>query len=346
MKIYRLLRLAGLNSIPGPLKRFGLWLMLVSRRRCIGVFMDPVLACNIRCRMCYFSDPQKRKELHGVMSEDEIALMGQKLLPYALKLQIGCGAEPTLYPRLEQIVKMGREAGVPYISLTTNGQLIASGKISLRGLVDAGLDEITVSLHGTTRERYEDLMPGASFDLFKELLRQLAEVKRDGAKPAVRVNFTVNSSNINDLYDNRFFDIWDEAGVAPDIIQLRPVQNMGDTSWNDFDLTPLIENFDATFGNVMRRCRERGITCLAPPDVKALEMVDDEQEGTSAMIEDLTYCYVAPGCMYKPDFNAADDSFHSYHKRHKTAGRILRSVFTGVKSRGRNASKKLNYTVK
>lgn len=345
MNIYKILKLAGLNSIPAPLKRLGLWLMLVGRRRCIGVFMDPVMACNIRCSMCYFSDPEKRKKLHGIISPGHIRAMTELLLPRALKLQIGCGAEPTLYPGLCDIIKAGRRAGVPYISLTTNGQLIASGKVSLRELVDAGLDEITISLHGTDRDTYEELMPGARFELFENLLSQLADIRRSSAKPAIRVNFTVNSLNLANLYDNRFFDIWDKAGVNPDIIQLRPVQNLGDTKWSDFNLTPLIENFDATFGNVLRKCRERGITCIAP-DPEALGKVDDVQDATSSMIEDLTYCYVSPDCFYKADFDSDNDTFESYHKRKGTARKILKSVFAGGASRRRHSSKKLNYKVK
>ena len=345
MNIYKILKLAGINSIPAPLKRLGLWAMLATRRRCIGVFMDPVLACNIRCRMCYFSDSEKRRSMHGVISDKELKAMADILLPYALKLQIGCGAEPTLYPRLEEIISLGRKAGVPYISLTTNGQLIAKGKVSLQKLVEAGLNEITVSLHGTSKDIYEDLMQGADFGLFLELLRQLSDVKRSHRDFKIRVNFTVNSKNIDDLYDDRFFRIWDDAGVHPDILQLRPVQNMGDSSWNDFDLTPLIENYDATIGNVVNRSKERGITCLAP-DIEAIRNVDDNQDGTSAMIEDITYCYVGPGSFYKPDFDIDRDTFTSYHRRHHTARKILRSVFTGAGGRNRNASKKLNYKVK
>ena len=107
MNIYKLLKIAGLNSIPSPLKLFGLWTMLVSRRRIIGIFLDPVLACNIRCKMCYFSDPEKRKEMKGIINSEQIDLMAEKLFPKALKLQLGCGAEPTLYTDLPGIIRKG-----------------------------------------------------------------------------------------------------------------------------------------------------------------------------------------------------------------------------------------------
>lgn len=345
MNVYKLLKLAGLNAIPAPVKLLGLWAMMFGQRRMIGVFMDPVLACNIRCKMCYFSDPEKRRSMKGIMSPQQLEYMRKQLLPHAAKLQIGCGAEPTLYQDLPGIIRMGKEANVPYISLTTNGQLIASGKVNLREMLDAGLNEITISLHGTSKKIYEELMPGATFELFTELVRQLAQARRDGAEFVIRVNFTINSLNLENLRDNQFFDLWDEADCKPDVIQLRPVQNMGNSEWNDFDLSCIKNSFDATVQNVVNRCKDRGIMCIAPT-LDALDDVNDSQDGTSAMIEDISYCYVSPDSFYKPDYNPERDSFKSYHKRHHTLSTLFRAAFTGAKSRNRNASKKLNYTVK
>lgn len=345
MNVYKLLKLAGLNSIPSPIKLLGLWSMMIMHRRMIGVFMDPVLACNIRCKMCYFSDPKKRSTMKGFMSPSLLNKMKEVLLPRAAKLQIGCGAEPTLYNDLPAIVRMGKEAKVPYISLTTNGQLIASGKVNLKELLDAGLNEITISLHGTTQEIYEELMPGAKFSLFIELVRQLSEAKRDGYKFVIRVNFTINSLNLRNLKGNQFFQLWNDADCQPDIIQLRPVQNMGDSEWKDFDLTELKNSYDATVGNVEKLCKEKGIVCIAPTRA-ALDAVDNTQDGTSAVIEDISYCYVDPNSFYKADFDIDKDTFASYHKRKKTMSKLFKSAFLGAKSRNRNASKKLNYTVK
>lgn len=345
MNVYTLLKYAGLNSIPAPIKLLGLWSMMVLRRRVIGVFLDPVLACNIRCKMCYFSDPEKRQSMQkGVISSEQIENVAKHLLPHALKLQIGCAAEPTLYSDLTSLIRVGKQAKVPYISITTNGQLIASDKVSFTDLLEAGLNEITVSLHGTTKEIYEELMPGAKFDLFKELIRQMAEAKNSGHKFVIRVNFTVNSLNAPNLMGNQFFQIWDDAGCRPDIVQLRPVQDMGDTEWNDFDLTFIKDNFESTIQNVVNICKSRGIKCIAP-SLDALDQVDNVQGGTSALIEDISYCYVSPEMAYKQDFNAATDTFHSYHKRHKTLSRLFKAAFFGADARARNASKKLNYKV-
>lgn len=346
MKIYNLIRLAGRNHIPGSVKLLGLASMLGLGRRVAGVFLDPVMACNLRCRMCYFSDADRRKTLSGVMSDEEFDLVAKALFGAALKLQIGCGAEPTLLPaeRLVRMIAKAKSYGVPYVSLTSNGQLIATGQIPLRNLVAAGLDELTLSMHGTTEAVYEELMPGAKYINLQMLIAQIGVVKREFPNFKLRVNFTMNSLNIADLQTERFAALWSE-GYWPDVLQLRPVQNMGNTSWQDFDLTKLKENYDATIAPLVDAMKQRGGVCIAP-DLADLEAVDNEQGGTSAMIEDVVYCYVEPGKCYKPDFSPLCHTFASYHRSKGTVARLIAATFAPRKSRERNQSKKLNYHVK
>lgn len=342
MNVYKVLKLVSGNSLPPSLKLFGLWGMHIAGRRTLGVFLDPVLACNLRCRMCYFSDPDKRAAMRGHVTERQIQQFQKALFHRALKLQIGCGAEPTLYPGLVDLVEMGKKSGIPYISLTTNGQLIASGKVDLMSLVEAGLNELTISLHGTDKDTYEYLMPGADFALLIKLIENIAQVKSKHPDFALRVNFTVNSMNVDNLSSDRFWRLWDKC--TPDIIQLRPVQNIGESDWKDFDYTVIKEKYADTIGAMVEQCRQRNIRCIAP-SFDQIDMVDDIQDSVSSIIEDFSYCYISPDSCYKKDFDSAIDSYESYHKRHHTSRRLLANVFGMRKSRNRKTSKKLNYRV-
>lgn len=340
--IYNKLRLVATGRIPGWLKLAGLAAMIVARRRAIGIFIDPVDACNLRCRMCYFSDPDHVRAARGRLSDADIDRACAALFHRALKLQIGCGAEPTLDSRLVSIVERGRKAGIPFISLTTNGQLIADGKVSLDDLCAAGLSEITLSMHGTRPDTYANLMPGADFEKHRRLIAMLEEARRSYPPLSIRINFTVNSLNVHDLADSSFWDLW-ATSKGPDIVQLRPVQKIGNSAWTDFDLEPLRENFESTIGKIVDECRRRGITCIAPTR-RQLDEVASRQSAASAAIEDVTYCFIGPGSFYKPDFRA-DDTFESYHRRNKTVGALLRSI-VHPSSRAIRVSKKLNYRIK
>lgn len=344
MDIYKYLKIAASGSIPAWLKLFGLWGLHVSGKRLIGIFIDPVMACNLRCKMCYFSNPAKRAEMKGMMTAEQLERVRKSLMPRAAKLQIGCGAEPTLYPRLVEIVRMGRDAGIGYISLTTNGKVFAEKENLLRELVEAGLSELTLSLHGTTRGIYETLMPGAKYDLLLKLAGIIADVKRDHPQFKLRVNYTVNSLNVDDLAGNLFWDLW-KPGGEPDIVQLRPVQKIGESEWTDFNLEPLKVKYASTTGAVVEECKRRGITCLAPSLAQIDEVATDQSESIS-IINDLTYCYVSPDSCYRSDFEEGD-TYESYHRRHKTGRKLLKAMVSRKHgSRKREVSKKLNYTVK
>lgn len=345
MNIYKLLRLAGSRRVPSFMKVFGLWALHVTGRRYIGIFFDPVLACNLRCRMCLFSDDEHRAMMHGIVSEERLEEIEKAFFSRAVKLQIGCSAEPTLYKDLATLVERGRKAGIPNISLITNGQLIAAGKVNLKELAANGLTEITLSMHGTRSETYEYLMPGAKFEYLIRLLEIIKETKSRYPSLKVRVNFTVNSMNVDDLSFNRFFDVW-PAGLLPDIVQLRPVQDLGDSSWKDFDMQPLLDKFDATIGHVAELCHQKDITCISP-DRNQVSAVPSPQDGISSLIEDVTYYYISPDGVNKPGFSFGHDTFSSYHKNHGTSRRLFLAIFgRGLSSRSRRTTKKLNYTVK
>lgn len=167
--IYNILRL-DTQIKSRRLKLLGIWLFHVLGKRYIGVFLDPVLACNFRCKMCYFSDEEKRKSLRGTLKYEEIEAIAGSLFHRALKLQIGCGAEPTLHKDLVKIIALGKQYNVPYVSLTTNGNLLTKEQLAVA--VENGLDELTLSAHGFTRETYEHLMTNGKFDLFRRAARR------------------------------------------------------------------------------------------------------------------------------------------------------------------------------
>ena len=58
------------------------------------------MACNLRCKMCYFTDEDYVKTLKGQIKDEDLNLIAESIFGRALKLQIGCGTEPTLYKNL------------------------------------------------------------------------------------------------------------------------------------------------------------------------------------------------------------------------------------------------------
>ena len=95
MDIYRFIKLSFLIKSP-RLKFLGLFILHITKQRYLALLFDPVNACNLRCKMCYFSDKDYVKKLKGVFPVDELDYFGNAFFKRAIKLQIGCGTEPTL----------------------------------------------------------------------------------------------------------------------------------------------------------------------------------------------------------------------------------------------------------
>lgn len=313
----------------------GIWLFHILGKRYIGVFIDPVISCNFRCRMCYFSDEEYRKNNHGMMKMEDIRLVARAFFHRALKLQIGCGAEPTLYRNLVDVVKLGRQYRVPYISLTTNGNLL--DRTLLSDLVDAGLDEITLSAHGMTKEKYEYFMTNGNFDLFLRLLGDIQDIKKEKPSFKLRINYTINQDNIEDL---AYF--WDVVKCA-DIIQLRPMQDIGSSVYGNTSTQYIIERYDDILLPIREECSRRGIICIMPDkenleNLKSNDFVDNS-------VEEATYCYVSSKQCWKDDFDYHTDTFESYSKRTNYTWKLFRQIFRSKKVNV-DVTRKMNYKVK
>ena len=318
------------------IKLFGIWLFHVFGKRYIGIFLDPVLACNFRCKMCYFSDEEKRKTYKGILKYEDIEIIADKLFHRALKLQIGCGAEPTVYKDWIKIVELGKQKNIPYISLTTNGNLLT--KEQLMYSVEKGLNEITLSAHGLTRETYESMMVNGNYDLFLDLLDNISDVKKVFPEFKLRVNYTINKENMDELSE-----IWNVFGDAIDILQMRPVQKIGDTVYNDFDLNFFCEKYDAVISPLIDECQKRNIVCIAPDKENLLVLKDGKDK--DMIIEEATYCYVsAQGC-WKDDFDYHVDSFESFSSKHMLGKNLFAGIFKRRENKDVNVSRKMNYKV-
>ncbi|GAB6012599.1 radical SAM protein [Viscerimonas tarda] len=333
MNVYTLIK--KFNKINSPrLKLLALYLMHITNKRYLGIFLDPVLACNLRCKMCYFSDEEKRKTLKGILSDEQLEQIAKAFFSRALKLQIGCGAEPTLYKKMPDIISLAKKQHVPYVSITTNGLLLNEELIV--ACLDAGLDEITLSMHGVVKETYEYFMTNANYDRFCEMLKQLTAAK-EKYNFKLRINYTINEQNLDELV--YFFERF--GLVKLDILQLRPIQNIGKSEYANFDHSKLAEKYEEVIRKVKEEAIVRNITCMAPSKKQLLAPEDTNNNG---VIFGYSYCYIDPAFCWKPDFNLEVDTFNSYSKRKKVAKTLFLALFRNNKNLDKRKAH-LNYEV-
>lgn len=320
------------------LKLLGLCMMHITGRRYIGMFLDPVLSCNLRCRMCSFSSDEARPKPMPPMSEADYDAIARAMFHRVMKLQIGCGAEPTLYKDLPMMVKKAKQYGVGYVSMTTNGNLLTPEKIML--LAEAGLDEITLSTHGLCQQTYEWLMTNARFDRFVNALQAITEAKKRFPNLKLRINYTINADNFEELA--QFGTVMERIPI--DILQVRPIQNLGASDYQNFDLTSIEQRYDDVMPSVIDYCNRRGITFLYPTRDNLTTIAETEGQNELS-IQDFAYCYSCPDHCLNSDFDFRNETYDDYFHRTHGMRKLLHAIFGGSHY-GKDKTIALNYKVK
>jgi molybdenum cofactor biosynthesis enzyme MoaA len=316
--IYRLLRL---NRIlrSHRLKFAGILCADLLGLRHYFLRIDPVLACNLHCQMCHFSNPDQVVGRGRGFSKEELDRIASLFFNKTLQLVLGCGAEPTMYKHLLYILELGRKYRVPFIGMSTNGQLLTAEIIET--LVTKPLDELTLSIHGVRAETYERLMPPARFQKLIEVLEMVETFrqKHQSLKPAVRINYTVNPDNLEEL--DGFFSVFGRFKIRT--LQVRPIADLGNTEYRSKDLTPLLPVYDKVIARIGNECRKRNIIFLATKLDPTYRL-----RNVSSIALEYVKKTISPECVWRPDFKWRIESYRDYGKRIGWRRQLLRGIFT------------------
>jgi radical SAM protein with 4Fe4S-binding SPASM domain len=121
--------------------------------------IDVCSVCNYKCSFCFQADNPAMKAAglkRGMMDIDLFKKIVDGLSEFDDKLKkvkIGNHGEPTLHPKLPEMIDYTRNKGVAdIIEVFTNGSKLNPGLN--KAIVKAGLQRINVSLEGLTNERY------------------------------------------------------------------------------------------------------------------------------------------------------------------------------------------------
>jgi MoaA/NifB/PqqE/SkfB family radical SAM enzyme len=242
--------------------------------------------------------------------------MAKAIFGRTLRLQIGCGAEPTLFKYNHDLIELGKKYGIQYISMTTNANLLT--KESIINLLYSGLDELTISIHGITKSTYEDLMTKASFEKLMEVM-QLLEIERKKYPTfKLRLNYTMNNQNIAEL--NRFFDVFGAYQI--DFLQLRALRDIG----GDIRSVEIGDTFNNELAQVLsllkNQCKDKGVIFIPPTSFES-----DEQENESKEMKSFSYIYISPKMFFHPEFNWKNETFNQFSRRTHYTFELCKDLF-------------------
>lgn len=163
-----------------------------------------VTACSSRCIFCLDTDTPR----NVYIPEDEVhreLVRGREQL-HADKVILS-GGEGSIHPKFVDFVRYAKDIGYDRVQTVTNGMMFSKREF-YASAVEAGLGEITFSLHGHTPELHDRLTgtPGA----FKKLMKGMMRAVREG-RIIVNVDVCINKQNV--AYIDQIVELCLSVGV-------------------------------------------------------------------------------------------------------------------------------------
>ena len=174
--------------------------------RLAKVYVEPTNACNLACATCVrhaWDEPEGFMEWATFQSLVdtlvESAEVGDAAAETAAETVAFMGlGEPLLHSRFLDMVRLVKERGLR-AEVTTNALLLDEAMAA--GLLEAGLDQLVVSIDGASAEAFGRVRSGASLDRVVENVRRLHDGRGPNFGPGTRIGieFVAMRSNVAEL---------------------------------------------------------------------------------------------------------------------------------------------------
>ncbi len=288
--------------------------------RHLFVRFDPVMACNLRCTMCYFSNDDHVKQIKGQFTESEIDRIAKLFFLRTLQLVIGCGTEPTLYRNFPELVSLTKKYKIPFVGFTTNGQLLTQAHIEQ--LTRNKLDELTISVHGVYQETYERFMAKASYQKLHEVLTLIDQVKKEFSSPHphLRINYTVNADNLAELRD--FYEVFGQYNIRT--LQIRPIIDF-EGAYRTLLTQEEIPSYNLVIGQLIEECRKRNVTCLVNTEDPSYKKTN-----ITSVILQAVRRHITPQVVWQSDFDWRNETYDEYCKRIDWSRHLRHLIFSNI----------------
>lgn len=206
--------------------------------RFLTVFMDQNNRCNLRCRMCGFSDARVAGLPKYDLPEWLFERIAAEVFPLANYLCLSIMTEPFMSRDFADRLRFVRD--VPFTDIITNGTLLTPAIVAK--VIDARITRLIFSIDAGTKELFESIRPGAVFEKVIENFRLAAAMRTD--VPLLRINHVLSELNIDHFDD--FLALAET--LRPEEIAVRTVSRMSNAE--------IQEPHDPAFWRKVRAARE------------------------------------------------------------------------------------------
>lgn len=200
-------------------------------RRFLKLLMDQNNKCNLKCRMCGFSDPRVKNIPKYDMPFRLFEKIVREVFPITEYLALSCLTEPLMTGDFLKRLDLLKVHTVPFTEIVTNATLLTKPVVSK--MIEVPVSRLAVSIDGASPETYEAVRTGARFKKVIENIRTFSEMKKEkGADfPVLRFNHVISEANINEF--QAFLDMAESLNVQA--IDVRTVIPFRDAAYQGSD---------------------------------------------------------------------------------------------------------------
>ena len=138
--------------------------------------IETTSVCNLRCMMCPYKDMTRP---HEMMEVDLFKSVVDQVADYNGILWLHNLGEPLAHPRFDELIDYVKSAGLK-CGISTNATLLNEDRS--RRILSSGLDKIILCMDGITKETYEKMREGASFEQVTANIEAFLHRKRNAGR--------------------------------------------------------------------------------------------------------------------------------------------------------------------
>ncbi len=171
--------------------------------------------CNAQCIMC----PHSKLKRIGTMNME----LYKKIIDNCEKLKIktitlSFFGEPLLDKKLIEKIEYAKKKGM-FVAFYSNASLL--NEKWAEKLINSGLDSITISFDGYSKETYEKIRKNLKFDITRKNILNLIEAKKRLNKDNPKINLVLVELEENKREIKQFYEEWKEKVDSINIINMR-----------------------------------------------------------------------------------------------------------------------------
>ncbi|RMF92365.1 MAG: radical SAM protein [Candidatus Schekmanbacteria bacterium] len=194
------------------------WLKIVKKYEPLPEFPKIVQiqtksGCNANCAFCpnyktinKLSHGTMDMELFKKIIDECVRYPMKRISPYLMNEPL---ADKDICEKIAYITKVKKEP--TYTKINTNATFL--DEEMARKILDSGLDRISISFHGITKETYEKSMKGLNFEKNLRNVERFVELKNKGNYKKPRIRITMVHTNLNDKELDKIREFWRNRGL-------------------------------------------------------------------------------------------------------------------------------------